>query len=28
VVVEGRFLVLLDDPYGLYYRVTDAVGVN
>ena len=28
VVVEGRFLVLLDDPYGLYYRVTDAVSVN
>lgn len=28
VVVEGRFLVLLDDPYGLYYRVTDAVGVK
>lgn len=28
VVVEGRFLVLHDDPYGLYYRVTDAVGVK
>ena len=28
VVVEGRFLVLLDDPYGLYYRVTDAVSVK
>ena len=28
VVVEGRFLVLLDDPHGLYYRVTDAVSVN
>ncbi len=25
VVVEGRFAVLKDDPYGLYYRVTDAV---
>jgi len=28
VVVEGRFVVLNDDPYGLYYRVTDAVGVK
>ena len=28
VVVEGRFLVLADDPYGLYYRVTDAVAVK
>ena len=28
VVVEGRFAVLNDDPYGLYYRVTDAVGVK
>lgn len=28
VVVEGRFTVLNDDPYGLYYRVTDAVGVK
>ena len=28
VTVEGRFLVLLDDPYGLYYRVTDAVAVQ
>ena len=28
VVVEGRFLVLADDPYGLYYRMTDAVGVK
>ena len=26
VTVEGRFAVLNDDPYGLYYRVTDAVG--
>ncbi|MEY2953442.1 MAG: hypothetical protein RLZZ401_1529 [Pseudomonadota bacterium] len=25
VVVEGRFAVLKDDPYGLYYRMTDAV---
>lgn len=28
VTVEGQFLVLKDDPYGLYYRVTDAVGVK
>lgn len=28
VVVEGRFAVLNDDPYGLYYRVTEAVGVK
>jgi uncharacterized protein len=28
VVVEGRFLVLNDDPYGLYYRITEAVGVK
>ncbi len=28
VVVEGKFMVLLDDPYGLYYRVTDAVSVT
>jgi hypothetical protein len=28
VVVEGRFLVLIDDPYGLYYRMTDAVSVK
>ncbi|HYF19757.1 MAG TPA: DUF3299 domain-containing protein [Ramlibacter sp.] len=28
VVVEGKFAVLNDDPYGLYYRVTDAVGVQ
>ena len=28
VVIEGRFMVLLDDPYGLYYRVTDAVSVK
>lgn len=27
VVVEGQFLVLDDDPYGLYYRMTDAVAV-
>lgn len=28
VVVEGRFLVLNDDTYGLYYRITDAVAVK
>jgi len=28
VVVEGRFLVLNDDVYGLYYRMTDARGVK
>ncbi len=28
VVVEGRFLVLNDDSYGLYYRITDASSVR
>lgn len=28
VVVEGKFQVLTDDSYGLYYRVTDAVAVK
>lgn len=28
VVVEGKFLVLQDDPYGLYYRITEAVAVK
>lgn len=28
VVVEGQFAVLQDDPYGLYYRVSDAVAVK
>lgn len=28
VTVEGKFAVLNDDPYGLYYRVTEAVGVK
>ena len=28
VVVEGRFHVLADDPYGLYYRMTDAQPVK
>jgi hypothetical protein len=28
VVVEGQFHVLNNDPYGLYYRFTEAVGVK
>ena len=28
VTVEGKFSVLTDDSYGLYYRVTDAVSVK
>ncbi|MDO9401784.1 MAG: DUF3299 domain-containing protein [Polaromonas sp.] len=28
VVVEGRFQVLHDDSYGLYYRISDAVAVK
>ncbi|MDP2416435.1 MAG: DUF3299 domain-containing protein [Hydrogenophaga sp.] len=28
VVVEGKFHVLQNDPYGLYYRITDGVGVK
>lgn len=28
VVVEGQFAVLNDDPYGLYYRINDAVAVK
>lgn len=28
VVVEGRFQVLSDDSYGLYYRITDASSVR
>jgi uncharacterized protein len=28
VTVEGKFAVLADDPYGLYYRMTEAVGVK
>ena len=28
VVVEGKFLVLSDDSYGLYYRMTDATPVK
>ena len=28
VVVEGRFAVLADDPYGMYYRMTDAVALK
>ena len=28
VVVEGRFTVLTNDPYGLFYRMVDAVPVK
>jgi uncharacterized protein len=28
VVVEGRFQVLQDDKYGLFYRITDAASVK
>ncbi|MDO9277709.1 MAG: DUF3299 domain-containing protein [Polaromonas sp.] len=28
VVVEGRFMALRDDEYGLFYRLTDAVMVK
>jgi uncharacterized protein len=28
VTVEGMFALLNDDEYGLYYRITDAVGVK
>jgi hypothetical protein len=28
VVVEGNFAVLKDDPYGLFYRMTEAVAVK
>ena len=28
VTVEGKFAVLADDPYGIYYRVTEAVAVK
>ena len=28
VVVEGQFAVLKDDPFGLYYRITEAVAVK
>lgn len=28
VVVEGKFAVLKDDPYGLYYRMTEAIAVK
>jgi hypothetical protein len=28
VTVEGKFAVLSDDPYGLYYRITEAVGIK
>jgi len=28
VTVEGKFAVLTDDPYGLYYRIKDGVAVK
>ena len=28
VVVEGQFAVLKNDPYGLYYRMSDAVAIK
>ena len=28
IVVSGKFVVLNDDPMGLYYRLTDAVPVT
>jgi len=28
IVVSGKFVVLKDDPMGLYYRLTDAVAVS
>ena len=28
VVVEGKFAVLIDDPFGLYYRITEAVSIK
>jgi uncharacterized protein len=28
LVIEGNFSVLEDDPYGLYYRLSDAVTVK
>ena len=28
IVVTGKFVVLKDDPMGLYYRLTDAVSVS
>ena len=28
VTVEGKFAELDDDPYGLFYRITDAVGLK
>jgi hypothetical protein len=27
-VVEGKFAVLTDDPFGRYYRITHAVSVK
>jgi hypothetical protein len=28
IVITGKFVVLKDDPMGLYYRLTDAVAVS
>ena len=28
IIVTGKFVVLKDDPMGLYYRITDAVAVT
>ena len=28
LVVQGKFAVLSDDPYGLYYRITEGVSVK
>ena len=28
IILSGKFVVLKDDPMGLYYRLTDAVAVN
>lgn len=28
VTVEGKFALLSDDAYGMYYRITDAVGLK
>ncbi len=28
ITVEGKFAVLNDDPFGLYYRITEAVSVK
>jgi len=28
VVVEGDFAVLMDDPYGLYYRISNGIALK